>query len=368
MITLVSIIYRELFNPKNKNKVLETVRKYIGNKKLPAHPLPLSFSDELEIIWGKGWGAQSEIGKLREVLVIRPGDEVAPPAEDLTFYQFEKRVSVKKVKEEFEGLISTLRNEGVKVHDIRELLKGEIYIDEWMLKEPYGLPHARFGGPGARDVGLVVNGGAIIGRMSLPYRRGEEFIIMKALAKLGVPILYTVNGNGVFEGGNVVWLDPKHVVLGKSIRANQEGIDQVSHIMRMNGVEEINVVPIPGYLHNTEWPTGGFAHLDCVFGYVDEGLSVIYPPGVPYEFIEYLRSKGINMIEVPPEEARWLACNTLAVEPGKVILPKEFPKTISALEKEGVDVIDISWKETKFLGGGPHCSTFPLIREPGPPL
>jgi len=367
MIILVLIIYRETPNQK-KNKILETVRTYTENKKLPAHPLPLSFSDELEIIWGKNWGAQSEIGKLREVLVIRPSDEVAPPEEDLIFYQFEKRVSVRKVKEEFEGLISTLRNEGVKVYDIRELLKEEIDIDEWMLKEPYGLPHARFGGPGARDVGLVINGGAIIGRMSLPYRRGEEFIIMKALAKLGVPILYTVNGNGVFEGGNVVWLDPKHVVLGKSVRANQEGIDQVSYIMRLNGVEEIKVVPIPGYLRNTEWPAGGFAHLDCVFGYVDDGVSVIYPPGVPYEFIEYLRSKGINMIEVPPEEARWLACNTLAVEPGKVILPQEFAKTIKVLEKEGVDVIGLPWEETKFLGGGPHCSTFPLIRDPGPQL
>ena len=66
-------------------------------------------------------------------------------------------------------------------------------------KGPYGLPHAKFGGPGARDIGLVVNGGAIIGRMALPYRRGEEYITMKALAKLEVLILYMVYGNGLFE-------------------------------------------------------------------------------------------------------------------------------------------------------------------------
>lgn len=40
-------------------------------------------------------GAQSELGKLREVLVIRPGDEVAPPEEDLVFYQFENRVNAR---------------------------------------------------------------------------------------------------------------------------------------------------------------------------------------------------------------------------------------------------------------------------------
>jgi len=352
----------------SKKEVLEIVYKYTENRKVPAHPLPLSYLDELEVIWGKHWGAQSEIGKLREVMVIRPGDEVAPPEEDLVFYQFEKRVDVEKVKREFEGLIEAMQKENIKVYDIRELLRTEMDIDEWMLKEPYGLPHARFGGPGARDVGLVVNGGAIIGRMSLPYRRGEEYVTMKALAKLGVPILYTINGNGLFEGGNVVWLDPKHVIIGKSIRTNQEGIDQVSYILKRCGVEEIYVVPIPGYLYNTKWPAGGFAHLDCVFGYVDDGLAVIYPPGVPYEFIEYLRSKDINLVEVPPNEARWLACNTLALEPGKIILPQEFKETIRALEREGVDIIAIPWEESKYLGGGPHCSTLPLIRDPGPKL
>ncbi len=355
-------------NAQNKSIVLEKVRKYISDRKRPATPLPTSYLEELEIIWGKHWGAQSEIGKLKEVLVIRPGDEVAPPEEDLPFYKFEKRVNVRRVKEEFEELIMVLESEGVRVYDVRKLLRKEMDIDEWMLREPYGLPHALFGGPGARDIGVVVEGGAIIGRMALPYRRGEEFIALKALAKLGVPILYTVNGRGFFEGGNVVWLDPEHVVLGKSVRTNQEGIDQVSYILRRCGVKEIYVVPIPGYLRNTEWPAGGFAHLDCVFGYVDDGLAVVYPPSVPYEFIEYLTSKGINLIEVPPEEARWLACNTLALKPGKVVLPQEIRRTVKALEREGVDVIGIAWGESKYLGGGPHCATMPLVRDPGPRL
>ncbi len=322
----------------------------------------------MPVIWGKDWGAQSEIGRWREALVITPGEEVAPPEEDLTFYQFERRVDVDRVREEFNAFIQALRDEGVVVHDMRELLRDELDIDEWMLKEPYGFPHARFGGPGARDVGLVVNGGAIIRRMSLPYRRGEEFITMKALARLGIPILYMVHGKGVFEGGNVVWLDPTHVVLGESIRSNAEGINQVTHILKGVGVEEVYTVPIPGPLYNTEWPAGGFAHLDCVFGYVDDGLAVIYPPGVPYRFIEWLRSKDISLIEVDPEEARWLGCNTLAIEPGKVVLPAEFSNTVRKLREESVDVIEVEWSETKFLGGGPHCSVMPLIRDPGPRL
>jgi N-dimethylarginine dimethylaminohydrolase len=166
----------------------------------------------------------------------------------------------------------------------------------------------------------------------------------------------------------VVWLDPAHVCIGKSIRTNQEGIDQVSAILASVGVEEIKIVPIPGWLENVDWPAGGFAHLDCVFGYVDSGVALIYPPGVPYDFLEYLQEKEINLIEVPPEEAKDYACNTLALEPGKIIMLEGFEAARKKLEKEGVEVTTLNMSEFIKLGGGPHCASSPLIRDPGPKL
>lgn len=316
--------------------------------------------DELEIIWGKKWGAQSEIGKLEEVTVVSIGDEAAVPESDLAYYQFVKRVDVAKARKEHDGFVELLRNEGVKVHDITPPM-------EWLMKEPFGVMHARYGG-GSRDPGFVVNGGAIIGRMSLPYRKGEEYWWTRKVVDMGCPILYTVRGTGTFEGGNVVWLDPEHVCIGRSARTNQDGIDQVSTVLRANGVEEIKVVPIPGWLNNLQWPAGGFAHLDCVFGYVDDGLGIIYPPAVPYDFIEYLQGKGINLIEVLPEEARYLACNTVALEPGKIMMANGFPETQRQLTREGVDVVNFEWANVTDAGGGAHCATGPLIRQPGPKL
>ncbi len=134
------------------------------------------------------------------------------------------------------------------------------------------------------------------------------------------------------------------------------------------GVEEVKVVSIPGWLENVNWPAGGFAHLDCVFAYVDSGLAVIYPPGVPFDFVEYLKDKGINMIEVPPEEGRGYACNILALEPAKTIMLEGFEVTKKKLEKEGVDVITAEMSEFIKIGGGPHCATSPLIRDSGPKL
>ena len=343
-------------------EVMEKARKYLEDKTQPSIPLPLSYMEELEIIWGKRWGAQSEIGRLEEVLVQRPGEEVAPPMEHLAWYQFRIRPNPEKYQEEHQKFVEGLKGEGVKVHYISP-------PQHWLMKEPYGVQHVRMAG-GARDPGLVANGGAIVGRMSLPYRRGEEYWWSKAVMELGCPILCTVRGNGTFEGGNVVWLDPSHVCIGRSARTNQDGIDQVTTILKTLDppVEEVEVVPIPGWLRNLDWPAGGFAHLDCVFSYVDDGLAVIYPPGVPYDFIEYLKEKDLNLIEAPPDEAKNMACNTLALEPGKIMMIAGFEKTQGMLEKEGVEVIPIEYMQKAAVGGGPHCAANPLIRRPGPRL
>jgi N-dimethylarginine dimethylaminohydrolase len=337
----------------NKKAIIEQI---LSDKTKPALPLPVEYLEEYDKIWGKKWGAQSEIGKLEEVLVCKPGDEMAPPENELKWYGLRRQIDVKKAIKQHEELVRVLTSEGVKVHFLKTPPQR---------RGPYGQLSRIWA---TRDPGIVVNGGAIISRMSLPFRKGDEYYWAKTVMELGCPILYTVNKGGTFEGGNVIWLDPEHVCIGKGIRTNQEGIDQVSEILKLAGVQEIIVVPIPGWLRNLDWPAGGFAHLDTVFGYVDNGLALIYPPGVPFDFIEFLMQKGINLIEVNPDEAKDYACNTLALEPGKIIMVGGLRKTRKELEKEGVDVIEVDLSEFVISGGGPHCATGPLIRQPGPKL
>lgn len=336
-----------------QEKIIEEILK---DKSKPAFPIPLSYFDELPKIWGKKWNAQSEIGKLEEVLVHKPGPEIAPPIDELKWYAIREPIDAKLAAKQHDEFVEVLKQEGVKVHYLSAPPNP---------KGPYGVLQRIWA---TRDPGFVVNGGAIISRMSLPFRRGDEYYWARRIMELGCPILYTVNGNGTFEGGNVIWLDPKHVCIGRSVRTNQEGIDQVSRILKAVGVEEIRVVPIPGFLYNVDWPAGGWAHLDTVFGYVDDGLAIIYPPGVPFDFIEYLKAKDINLIEVPPEEARYYACNIVALSPGKIVMGGDYPVTRKALEKEGVDVIWVNMSEFAKSGGGPHCATAPLVRQPGPKL
>lgn len=334
----------------------ETIESILKSKEKPAFPIPLDYNDELPKIWGKKWGAQSEIGRLEEVLVHRPGAEMAPPEEELKWFAIRRPIDAEEAAEQHDRFVEILKQEGVKVH----------YLNA---PENPGGPYASLQRIWAtRDPGMVVNGGAIISRMSLPFRRGDEFYWSKRVAELGCPIIYTVRGNGTFEGGNVVWLDPQHVCIGKSVRTNQEGIDQVTSILKTVGVEEIKIVPIPGFLEIIDWPSGGFAHLDCIFGYVDDGLGLLYPPGVPFDFIEFLKEKEINIVEVPPEEGRDFPTNFVALEPGKIVMLEDFELSKKKLEKEGVDVITVNMSEFIKSGGGPHCATGPLIRQPGPKL
>lgn len=335
---------------------MKRVKEILEDKSKPSFPIPMSYLDELEIIWGKKWGAQSEIGKLEEVLVVKPGEEMAPPEEELKWYGLRRQIDVEKVIQQFEIFVEILKREGIQVHQVKTPA---------IRRGPYGILSRIWG---TRDSGVVVNGGAIISRMSLPFRRGDEVYWARTAMEVGCPIIATIRGTGRFEGGNVIWLDPQHVCIGRSIRTNQEGIDQFSAVLKTVGVEEIKIVPIPGWLEELEWPAGGYAHLDCVLGYVDDGLALIYPPGVPFDLIEYLLAKDINLIEVPSDEAKDYACNTLALEPGKVIMLSGFPKTRTKLEKEGVDVIEVEMSEYIVSGGGPHCAVGPLIRQPGPKL
>jgi len=353
-------------NEKRRQKRIEEILK---DKSKPALPLPTTYMEDLEKLWGKRWGAQSEIGRLEEVMVHKESGELGSiPDEDLIWHAASGPVDAKLAIEQHERLIEVFRQEGVRVH----------FLD-LTARNPRGPYSSLYRLWGTRDPGLVINGGAVVGRMALPMRRGEEVLWSKSVMKSGCPILYTVHGSGIFEGGNVVWLDQTHVCIGESIRTNMEGIEQVTWILKRAGVEEIRVVPLAGYLAEYKYPSGGWTHLDSVFMYIDDGLALIVASAVPFSFINYLEDKDINLIEVPIDE--YAACNVLTLEAGKVVSVAGYPETAKKLRKAGVDTIEVELGEIAGGGnkpgvergkggtwGGPHCATAPLVRRPGPKL
>ncbi|MFX1604075.1 MAG: hypothetical protein ACFFCK_11380 [Promethearchaeota archaeon] len=88
----------------------------LEDKTTSSIPVALDYGQELRLIYGKKWGAQSEIGKLRQVLVNSPGIEMGPPESDIAWYQMRRAIDVGEAKEELEAVVIVLKDGGVKVH------------------------------------------------------------------------------------------------------------------------------------------------------------------------------------------------------------------------------------------------------------
>jgi N-dimethylarginine dimethylaminohydrolase len=191
-----------------------------------------------------------------------------------------------------------------------------------------------------------------VARLAVRMRRGEELLATRTLAALGVPILRTIHGTGLVEGGSFAWIDSKHAVVGRSIRVNDEGIAQVADVLAHQGVELI-VADMSGYS----------IHIDGAFLMVDADLALVDATQLPYSFLRKLEELRIRTIEITPEDDGWII-NALAVRPGRVLAPPgASDRTREALEKNKVQIVELPYDKMHHNGGGIHCSTCPLIRD-----
>jgi N-dimethylarginine dimethylaminohydrolase len=239
------------------------------------------------------------------------------------------------MQQQHDALTDLLRSEGVEVILLEDVGQG------------------RFKSVYTRDSAFAVKGGAIVTRLAPRMRQGEELPVTRALAKAGMPILRTISGTGMIEGGSFAWLNSETAVVGRGIRVTDEAIRQVDEVLSGQGVELI-VIDLRGY----------DIHIDGHFLMLDADLALLWPPGLPFSFLERLRALGIDYIEMTPDDNAWIV-NGLAVAPGRVIFPKGMSDgTRRTLTSRGVEIIEIDYDLVQFNGGGIHCSTCPLLRDP----
>jgi N-dimethylarginine dimethylaminohydrolase len=311
--------------PKNKDVYNATIKLF------GSHPEP-AFEDpgRLEALWGRRWGCDNDVGQIRAVLMHRPSDEfnVIDPTKRIEeigsfgdleggwYWQSETIPPLAEMQAQHDGLANALRAEGAEV----------IYLEG-------------------------VDG--VVTRMAPRMRHGEELAVTRTLAGLGMPILRTVHGTGMMEGGSFAWLNAKTAVVGRGIRVNDEGIAQLAEVLKVQGVELI-VVDLRGY----------DIHIDGHFLMVDVDLALVWARGLPFSFLERLKELGIRTVEMTPEDNSWIV-NGLAVRPGRVLMPEGISdRTREALDKHGVEIVTLPYDKVQLNGGGIHCSTCPLIRDP----
>jgi arginine deiminase len=294
-----------------------------------------SLLDELGSIWAD-CGVRSECGTLRAVLMHRPGPEieqVVDPRAALWFDLLDPALA----RAQHDALAGVYRDHGVTVH----------YVDE----VPLDKPNAYF----CRDLFAMTPTGAVIARTASRSRAGEERYAAAALARAGVPILHTVHGEGTFEGADVVVVGEDLVFVGQGMRTNRAGAEQVAAVFRRVGVSQVEIVHIPY----------GCGHIDGTVNIVDRDLAVVFPTQLSYAVYETLKHHGYRILDLPDaaEAQRGMALNMVPLAPGVVVTPTGNPITRAALERAGVECIEVEVGELMKGAGAVHCMTGVVKRD-----
>jgi N-dimethylarginine dimethylaminohydrolase len=314
-----------------------------------SHPEPAFESrEQQEAVWGRQWGCDNDVGQIRLCLMHRPGDEmnIIDPAMRIDeigsfgdrqkgwYFQSDVIPDWDEFRAQHDSLAELLRREGVEV-----VMLDSVETDG--IKSIY-----------TRDSSIAIGGGALVTRLARSIRRGEEAHVSKTLANLGMPILRTLHGTALMEGGSFAWLNSQTAVIARSICVNDEGCDQVEQVLNAQGVELLRIDM-----------TGYDIHIDGALTMIDVNLAIIDPDLLPYGFLRKLDELGIATVEIDERDDPWIV-NCLAVAPGRVIMPRGMSSTTeSRLHQLNIEVIEIDYDKVQLNGGGIHCSTCPLIRD-----
>ena len=294
-----------------------------------------SMQDEMARYWGN-WGVSSECGRLRAVLLHRPGPEL-DDIDDFDAVQMRSDVSPIVARHQHDALADAYRAHGVAVH----------YVERTRPDKPNTLF--------VRDLMAMTPEGAIVARPASTVRAGEERYVAEALARAGVPILMTVHGGGTFEGADLSWVDRDLCFLAEGLRTNRAGADQVERMLREIGVREVVRVGLPY----------GAMHLDGLLNFLGRDLAVVWPRRTPFTIVQTLKARGFRLIDVEDEvEAQHrLPMNFVALAPGVVLMPNGGDRLQGAYEAAGVECHTIDIDELIKAGGGLHCLTGFLKRD-----
>ncbi len=209
-----------------------------------------------------------------------------------------------------------------------------------------------------RDPALVTGDGAILFDMAKPVRSPEPDALREAFEKSGVPVIGRLTGEARADGGDMVWLDDRTLLAGRSYRTNDDGIRQLGELLAGEGVrvESVDVPHDRGPEH--------VLHLMSFLSPLAPDLAAVYLPLAPVRLVQTLQERGVEVVPVDADEYLTMAGNILAVRPRVVVMVEGNPRTAAALRARGCEVHTYDGSEVSVKGdGGPTCLTAPLWRE-----
>jgi len=287
------------------------------------------------------WGATSEYGVLRDVLVGDAssfrwlGEENAQYSalvrETLRKgYVFDRDLALRQHAE----MVDAYRQAGVAVHllDAREELPYSVY---------------------ARDSNFMTPFGAVVTQLANPRRRGEYANVLRFYLAHEIPV-YDLVSAGNFEGGDFNMIAPGCVLIGYTgLRGEEVAARQVGGWMEAEGIE-VRYAPIDEY----------YVHIDLMVCMLAEKLCAVCLDTTDPDIVEWLRGRRIEIVPVSFRETMALGCNVVALGDDRVLSTTAAPELNAKLRALGMEVYDPDISQFQLAGGGVHCMCQPLRRDP----
>jgi len=334
---------------------------YVQGEKGNTHGL--SYQDLYPLVWGRQCGSAG-IGRLREVAISSVTEHEFADVfrqDPEFFHAFSDYATLDwiKLRDQSDQFQAALEEHGVLVHRID-------------FPDP---PVSAFGPMmymwAAREL-LVLRGGSVVPKMGWnPFSVGRgEYLAKWALDELSVPILHTIVGDGVCEPGPCLFLAEDVFVAAESIAFSTSGLAQLYDLVRLTQENDdmtfLTLTAGGNHLY-FDRNSGGSGHPDMLIGPLDVDKVLLYPGGIDYRTWEWLRERGYTIVEVEhDEQVQYVPANLITLEPGKVMMHAEARKAIKAVRSLGVEVVEVPFSEYFKAGGGLHCATMDVYREPGP--
>jgi arginine deiminase len=281
------------------------------------------------------WGVDSEYGRMLDVLVCRPDYFRWLPTSAITRATLDAghRLDPELAASQHGALVSAYEDAGVRCH---------------FLEPDPALPYQVF----ARDSSTMGPNGTVVTQPAQWWRRGEYAPVIRFHQEAGIPIRGMITA-GSLEGGDVMIVEPGSVLIGAGETRTQEvAANQLATWFREDGWET-RVQPIPER----------YVHIDVLVAVLAEKLAAVCSEVLPSATIEWLRSKGFDLIEVSEEQAFALGVNAISLGNERVISAAGAVELNAAVRARGLGVIEIDLSMFTLGGGGPHCLGQALRRE-----
>ena len=173
----------------------------------------------------------NEVGRLTSVVVKHPREAFVDAHTIAVQWQelnFAAAPDLERAIAEYDRLVAAIRSVGAEVSCLPRA------------------PHTTLDSIYVRDASIVSPRGMILCRMGKRLREHEPAAQRAAYESMRppIPVIGEITGPGRLEGGDVIWLDERTIVVGRGYRTNDAGIDQLRAILA-GSLAELVVVPLP---------------------------------------------------------------------------------------------------------------------------